>query len=107
MRRADPLGSTENVCATVSGATMASRVLSETSNWPPVVYDSMRPAMFTLAPTAAYLVRRCEPILPTMTRPVCTPIPISSSGPPDARRLAFTPSMAHCIAIPQATARSA
>ena len=107
MLRADPLGSTRNSWATCRGALIASRVLSDTSNWPPVVNDSMRPAMFTLAPTAAYFVRRAEPMLPTMTRPVCTPIPISSSGPAYACRRAFTSAMARCIAIPHATARAA
>lgn len=72
-----------------------------------MVKDSMRPAKFTLAPTSVYFVRRNEPMLPTITRPVCTPMPISSSTPPFVARRSFTSVIASCMASPHATAFSA
>ena len=82
-------------------------MLSEIRICPPVVYDSIRPVRLTCVPTAAYFIRRFEPMLPTITSPVWTPIPISTSGNPRSRLRAFTPSIASCIARAQATARSA
>src|SRR5229473_2011501 len=70
---AAPLGSTWNCLSIRSGALTFPRVSSEISSCPPTVKDSIRPARFTLEPTAAYFVRRNEPMLPTITRPVCTP----------------------------------
>ena len=40
-----------------------------------MVKDSMRPARFTVLPTAPYFVRFSEPTFPTITSPVEMPIP--------------------------------
>ena len=61
-----------------SDAAIPARAASVMRTWPPVVNDSTRPARFTLDPTAAYFVRRSDPMLPTITRPVWIPMPISS-----------------------------
>ena len=63
--------------------------------------------MLTPLPTAAYLLRRAVPMLPTTTSASFRPIPISSSGSPAARFRSFTRAIAFCISMAQATARCA
>ena len=78
---------------------------SEIRTWPPTVNDSMRPAWLTALPTTPYFVRRSEPMLPTMTSPVWTAIPISSRGRPSDTFLRFSSWSASCIRTAHATAR--
>jgi hypothetical protein len=105
--RAAPLGSTWNCPSILSGAATLARVSSVISTWPPVVKDSTRPARFTVDPTAAYFVRRSDPMFPTITRPVCIPMPISSCTPSFAASRRLTSVMASCMLRAQATAFAA
>ena len=66
----------------------------------------MREAKFTSEPTTLYLVRLSEPMLPTTTEPVFTPMPMARRGMPSASFSALISSMAACIDRAQATARA-
>ncbi len=79
----------------------------EASTWPPVAYDSIRLATLTPLPITPNFARRADPMLPTMTTAVLSPIPISRRGNPVTRFRRFTPCMAVCISIAQVTAAAA
>src|SRR5262245_49045041 len=68
-RRCAPFGSTTYSPSIRNDDFTLRRVSSELSSWPPVAKDSMRPTRFTFVPTAAYFVRRGEPMFPTITGP--------------------------------------
>src|SRR5439155_26889426 len=53
---------------------------------------------------AVYSDRRSEPMYPTVTSPVCRPMPIPISGKPSSRNSSLMLSMRRCIAIAAAVA---
>src|SRR5262249_18312281 len=75
------------------------RVSSETRTGTPssLVSSSMRAATLTASPIAVYSRRRGAPTSPTTTVPVCTPIPMRSSGSPRATRIRLSAASASCM----------
>jgi hypothetical protein len=61
----------------------------------------------TALPTTPYLVRRSEPMFPTITSPVWTAIPISSRGSASASFRRLSSASADCMSTAHATARRA
>ena len=75
-----PLTETSRGGPTTATPWACARVAAESRIWGPAVRASILAVRFTAGPTTPYFTCSALPMLPATTVPVCTPMPMTTSG---------------------------